>query len=33
LLSRRAIGRLVEDMNFGGTRIDGNPVLMLWFHG
>ena len=33
LLSRRAIGRLVEDMNFGGTSIDGNPVLMLWFHG
>jgi hypothetical protein len=33
LVSRRAIGRLVEDMNFGGTRIDGNPVLMLWFHG
>jgi hypothetical protein len=33
LLSRRAIGRLVEDMSFGGTRIDGNPALMLWFHG
>jgi hypothetical protein len=33
LLSRRAIGRLVEDMNTGGTRIEGNPVLMLWFHG
>ena len=33
LISRRSIGRLVEDMNFGGTRIDGNPVLMLWFHG
>jgi hypothetical protein len=33
LISRRAIGRLVEDMNFGGTRIDGNPALMLWFHG
>ena len=33
LISRRTIGRLVEDMNFGGTRIDGNPVLMLWFHG
>lgn len=33
LVSRRAIGRLVEDMNVGGTRIDGNPVLMLWFHG
>jgi hypothetical protein len=33
LLSRRTVGRLVEDMNFGGTRIDGNPALMLWFHG
>jgi hypothetical protein len=33
LLSRRAIGRIVEDMNFGGTRIDGNPALLLWFHG
>jgi hypothetical protein len=33
LTSRRAIGRLVEDMNLGDTRIDGNPVLMLWFHG
>jgi len=33
LLSRRTIGRIVEDMNFGGTSIDGNPVLMLWFHG
>jgi hypothetical protein len=33
LLSRRAIGRLVHDMNFGDTRIDGNPALMLWFHG
>jgi hypothetical protein len=33
LLSRRTVGRLVEGMNTGGTRIDGNPVLMLWFHG
>jgi hypothetical protein len=33
LISRRTVGRLVEDMNFGGTRIDGNPALMLWFHG
>jgi hypothetical protein len=33
LLSRRTIGRLVEDMNLGGTRIDGNPVVLLWFHG
>jgi hypothetical protein len=33
LLSRRAIGRIVEDMNTGGTRIEGNPALLLWFHG
>lgn len=33
LLSRRAVGRLVHGMNFGGTRIDGNPALILWFHG
>lgn len=33
LLSRQAIGRIVEDMNAGGTRIDGNPALLLWFHG
>jgi hypothetical protein len=33
LLSPRAIGRIVEGMNTGETRIDGNPVLLLWFHG
>lgn len=33
LLSPRAIGRIVEGMNTGGTRIDGNPVLLLWFYG
>jgi hypothetical protein len=33
LLSRRTIGRFVEDMNTAGTRIEGNPALMLWFHG
>jgi hypothetical protein len=33
LLSRRAIGRIVEGMNTGDTRIDGNPALLLWFHG
>jgi hypothetical protein len=33
LLSPRAIGRIVEGMNTGGMRIDGNPVLLLWFHG
>lgn len=33
LLSRRRVGKLVESMNAGHTRIDGNPVLILWFHG
>jgi hypothetical protein len=33
LLSPRAVGRLVEGMNRGATRIDGNPVLILWFWG
>jgi hypothetical protein len=33
LLSPRAIGRIVEGMNTGEVRIDGNPVLLLWFHG
>jgi hypothetical protein len=33
LLSPRAIGRIVEGMNTGATRIQGNPALLLWFHG
>lgn len=33
LLSPRAVGRIVEGMNTGETRIDGNPVLILWFWG
>jgi hypothetical protein len=33
LLSRRAIGRIVEGINAGGTRIEGNAALLLWFHG
>lgn len=33
LLSRRAIGRVVEGMNAGTTRIDGRTVLAVWFHG
>lgn len=33
LVSRRAIARIVEDMNVGRTRIEGNPALLLWFHG
>jgi hypothetical protein len=33
LLSPRAIGRIVEGMNTGTTRIEGNPALLLWFYG
>jgi hypothetical protein len=33
LLSPRAIGRIVEGMNTGDTRIEGNAALLLWFHG
>lgn len=33
LLSTRAIGRILEGVYTGSTRIDGNPVLLLWFHG
>jgi hypothetical protein len=33
LLSPRAIGRIVDGMNTGDTRIEGNPALLLWFHG
>jgi hypothetical protein len=33
LLSTRAIGRILEGIYTGNTRIDGNPVLLLWFHG
>ena len=33
LLSPHAVGRIVEGMNTGETRIDGNPVLILWFYG
>jgi hypothetical protein len=33
LLSPRAIGRIVEGMGTGATRIEGNPALLLWFHG
>jgi hypothetical protein len=33
LLSSRAIGRIIEGVHVGGTRIEGNPVLLLWFHG
>ena len=33
LLSSRAIGRIIEGVQVGGTRIEGNPVLLLWFHG
>jgi hypothetical protein len=33
LLSTRTAGRIVEGMNTGDTRIEGNPALVLWFHG
>jgi hypothetical protein len=33
LLSTKAIGRILEGVYTGNTRIDGNPVLLLWFHG
>ena len=33
LLSPRTIGRIVEGMNTGDTHIEGNPALLLWFHG
>lgn len=33
LLSPRAIGRIVEGMSTGATRIEGNPALLLWFYG
>lgn len=33
LLSPRAIGRIVEGMNAGPTRMEGNPAVLLWFHG
>ncbi|HZZ52428.1 MAG TPA: hypothetical protein VFE65_36480 [Pseudonocardia sp.] len=33
LLSPRAIGKVVEGMNTGGTRIDGNSAMILWFYG
>lgn len=33
LLSRRAIGRVVEGMNRGVTRVDGSAPLAVWFHG
>jgi hypothetical protein len=33
LLSPRAIGRIVEGMNTGATRVEGNAALLLWFHG
>lgn len=33
LLSTRTVGRIVEGMNTGDTRIDGNAALILWFHG
>ncbi len=33
LLSRYTVGRIVEGMTIGNIRIEGNPALILWFHG
>lgn len=33
LVSTRTVAHIVEGMNYGDTRLDGNPVLLLWFHG
>jgi hypothetical protein len=33
LLSTHAVGRMVEGMNDRRLRIEGNAVVMLWFHG
>lgn len=33
LLSTRAVGRIVEGMNDGSLRVEGNTIVMLWFHG
>jgi len=32
LVSTRTTARIVEGMNYGNTRLEGNPVLLLWFH-
>lgn len=33
LISRHTVGRIVDGMCTGDTRIEGNAVLILWFHG
>lgn len=33
LVSRHTVGRIVEGMTTGNTRIEGNPALILWFYG
>lgn len=33
LVSTRTVAHIVAGMNYGDTRLDGNPVLLLWFHG
>lgn len=33
LVSTRTAAHIVAGMNYGDTRLDGNPVLLLWFHG
>lgn len=33
LVSTRTVAHIVAGMNYGDTRLEGNPVLLLWFHG
>lgn len=33
LLSTRTVAHIVEGMNYGDTRLEGNPLLLLYFHG
>ncbi len=33
LVSTRTVAHIVTGMNYGDTRLEGNPVLLLWFHG
>lgn len=32
-LSTRVVGHFVDGMNDGRLRVEGNPIVMLWFHG
>jgi hypothetical protein len=33
LLSPHAVRHIVEGVNYGGTRMEGNTALVLWFYG